>query len=105
MTNQKKKARFYKVSKRDGTGKTWFYLVPGQSENHVKIEAEQQYVGTEVTTFGWHEVTVQLDHNGVFFAAVIDGEEWTYYQGQEGYSFLTTYLGPEYSDANRSYFS
>jgi hypothetical protein len=104
MTNSKK-ARFYKVSKRDGNGESWFYFVPAQIENQVRLDAEQQYVRTEVTFYNWHPVTVQLDQDGVYFVATIDGTEWRYYQGDEGHSYLTSYLGPEYDDANRSYFS
>jgi hypothetical protein len=69
------------------------------------LEAEQQHVATEVTAYGWYAVSVEVDHDGVFFSAMIDNQEWTYRQREPGYSYLTTYLGPEYDDANRSYLS
>lgn len=102
---KKKSARFYKINKRDGKNNTWTYFVPGQNANSVRLEAEQDYVATEVTVDDWREVSVELDHDGVYFSAMIDGQEWTFRQGVEGYSYLTAYLGPEYDKANRIYLS
>lgn len=102
---KKKSARFYKVNKRDGNNKTWAYFVPGQNANSVKLEVEQQYVATEVTVDDWREVSVEVDHDGVYFSAMIEGEVWTFRQGDQGYSYLTAYLGPEYDNATRIYLS
>lgn len=105
MTKTGKNARFYNVSKHDGNGESWSYFVPGQNVDSVKLGAKQQHVATEVTPYGWYAVFVEVDHDGVFFSAMIGGQEWTYRQREQGYGYLTTYLGPEYDDANRSYFS
>jgi hypothetical protein len=105
MANGKKSARFNKVAKRNGKGETWTYFVPGQNVDSVKSDAEQQHVATAVTFHGWHEVSVEIDHDGVYFSAIIDGGEWVFRPRDEGYDFLTVYLKIEYDDANRSYHS
>ena len=105
MIKARKNARFYKVSKLNGKGERWSYFVPGQNIDSIKLEAEQEHVATDVTPYGWYVVSVELDHNGVFFSAIIDNKEWTCHQPAQGYSFLTMYLGPEYNDANNSYLS
>lgn len=105
MAKAIKSARFNKVGKRDGKGETWTYFVPGQNVNSVKLDAEQRHVATEVTPYGWHEVSVDIDPDGVYFSAMIDGKKWVFRPRDEGYEYLTAYLKPEYDDAIRSYHS
>lgn len=101
----KKSARFYEVRKRNGRNETWSYFVPGQNINSVKLDADQQHVTTEVSTYGWFEVTVMCDSEGVHFSATINDKEYTFRQGYEGFDYLTSYLKPEYDDACRFYYS
>ncbi|WP_321846942.1 hypothetical protein [Paraburkholderia bannensis] len=103
MSKQKKSARFYKVDKRNGKNETWTYFVPGQNVNSVKVGAEEQHVATEVSPYGWFEVSVEVAHDGVYFSAMIDGYERTFWPRDEGFQYLTAYLGPEYGDAFHSY--
>ncbi|HDR8964630.1 hypothetical protein [Burkholderia vietnamiensis] len=103
MSKPKKSARFYKVDKRDGRGETWTYFVPGQNANSVKSDAEQQHVATEVSVYGWHEVSVEIAHDGVYFSATVDGSELEFWPGHEGFEYLKAYLGPEYAEALDSY--
>lgn len=99
----KKSARFYEVRKRNGKNEIWSYFVPGQNINSVKLDADQQHVATEVSTYGWFEVTVMVDPEGVYFSATINDNECMFRQGDEGFDYLTSYLKPEYDDACRIY--
>lgn len=98
-----KGARIYQVDKRNGKNESWTYFVPGQSANSVLVGAEQQHVAVHVSMHGWCKVFVALDNDGVYFSTKINGKEWNWLQGDEGYQFLISYMQPEYDAAYRSY--
>lgn len=103
MSIANKKARFYKVSKRNGKLETWTYFVPGQNVDSVKLEADEENNDTEVSAYDWFEVSVLLDQDGVYFSAFIDGDDRTFYEGEQGYAYLKEYLKPAYDEAYRAY--